>query len=663
MSAKSQRFYEFGPFRLDTSERLLTRAGEAVALTPKAFDTLVVLVERRGRLIGKDELMEALWPGSAVEEANLTNNVYALRKAMGEGRDGQRYIETVPKHGYRFVSDVREPPEAEDVLVVEKHSFTRVVTEVEGSAVGGLPRTEELRRLDAAVPSAPVYTRRRVPTLLIIAGACLVLLGAAAALYLYRSWRGEGRVVAGAEETSPPRTIAVLPLINDGGDAEGDYLSDGLSESLINSLSQVPGLKVIARSSSFKYKGQEIDPREAARALGVQAVLTGRVTQRGDRLLVSAELMDARDGTQIWGDRYTRTTTDVQTVQREMVRAIAEKLRLSLSGGDEQVLAKGYPANARAYLLYLKGRHHYFQTTQAEIRKAIGFYQQAIDADPEYTLAYAGMADAYRTLPVVGWDASSGESLPRAKAAAERALEINGGLPEAHIVLGWIAMSFDWDWEAAEGRLKRAVELSPNNADAHRAYAHLLSNLGRHDEALAEAARARELDPLSLITNALEGQFLMYAGRDGEAINRLNGTLDIDPDYWVAHNGLGRVYILQRRYDDAIDELTKARDLSGGSIEPTTQLGYALAKSGRHERAGEVLEELRSRAATDHVPAYSFAMIYNGMGEKVEALQQLERSLQAREVQVTFIKVDTRWDWLRDEPRFRELMRRVGLPQ
>jgi Flp pilus assembly protein TadD len=255
---------------------------------------------------------------------------------------------------------------------------------------------------------------------------------------------------------------------------------------------------------------------------------------------------------------------------------------------------------------------------------------------------------------------ASKEAMPQAKAAARRALAIDPNLAEAHIVLGWVGFLYDWDWSAAESELKRAIELAPNNADAHRAYAHLLSNLERHEEAVLEGKRARELDPLSLITNALEGQFLFFAGRDDEAIARLQKTLEIEPNFWGAHNILARVYIHQGRFEEAIVKLNKAKELSGGSTEPITQLGYALAKSGNRERAQATIAELKLLAAKNYVPAYSFAIIYNGLGELEEALKYLEKSFQERESALSFIKIDRRWDELRPDPRFQDLLRRVG---
>ena len=458
------------------------------------------------------------------------------------------------------------------------------------------------------------------------------------------------------------KTLAVLPFVNASQDPNAEYLSDGITESVINNLSQLAGLKVMSRNSAFRFKDNQTDTKNIAAQLGVESLVTGDIKQLGERLVINVRLIDASDDSQIWGNQYVKTSADIIAAQNEIAQAVAQNLRLKLTTSEQKQLGKNYTENVEAYQLYLRGRYHYFKLTLPEIRKSIDFYEQAIDVDPGYALVYAGIADAYRSLAIAGFAASK-ESSPQSKAAAKRALEIDTNLAEAHIAMGWVRFLYDWDWSAAESELKKAVELAPNNSDAHRAYAHLFSNLGRHDEAVAEGKRARELDPLSLITNALEGQFLFYAGRDGEAIARFNKTLEIEPNFWIAHNGLGRVYIRQGRYAEAIAVLTKARELSGGSTEPVTQLGYALAKSGSREQAQATLAELKSMAAENFVPAYSFAMIYNGLGEREEALNYLEKSFQEREVQISFVKIDTRWNDFRAEPRFIEVMKRMKLQE
>jgi len=455
------------------------------------------------------------------------------------------------------------------------------------------------------------------------------------------------------------KSLAVLPFVNASQDPNTEYLSDGITESVINNLSQLSGLKVMSRNSAFRFKNNQTDTQAIASQLGVESLVTGDIKQLGDKLVINVRLIDPSDNSQVWGNQYVKSSGDIIAAQNEIAQAVAQNLRLKLTNGEQRQLGKNYTENAEAYELYLRGRYYAFKITEPEIRKAIAFYGQAIELDPNYALAYAGMGDAYRILSIIPY-APSKEVCPQAKALALQALEIDANLAEAHIVLGYVAFWYEWNWNAAESELKRAIELAPNNSDAHRAYAHFLSNLGRHDEAIAEGRRARELDPLSLITNALEGQFLFYAGRADEAIARYDKTLEIEPNFLTAHSHLGRVYTHQGRYTEAIAALTKAKELSAGSTEPVMQLGYALAKSGNREQAQATLADLKSLAAKRHVPAYNFAMIYNGLSEEGEALNYLEKSFEEREVQLTFIKVDTRWDELRAEPRFFDLMRRMN---
>jgi DNA-binding winged helix-turn-helix (wHTH) protein/tetratricopeptide (TPR) repeat protein len=325
-----------------------------------------------------------------------------------------------------------------------------------------------------------------------------------------------------------------------------------------------------------------------------------------------------------------------------------------------QSLGSGYRPDGDAQLLYLRARHHHRLATEPEVLTAIGLYEQAIAVDARHALAHAGLAEAWRVLAIVG-QVPSKDAFPQAKAAADRALALDEGLVEAHVALGWIGFSFDRDWAGAERELKRAIELDPASTDAHRAYAHLLSNMGRHEEAILEIARAREKDPRGLLVRTLEAQFLFYAGRYDDAEDRLRRTLEMDPDFWPAHQGLGRVLLLRDQRPAAIEAFRKARELSGGAPEPTTQLAYALAASGASNEAVGLLHELENRSTTGYVPFYSFAMIANGLRDRERALLELDRSVEAREVQATFIKIDTRWNWLRADLRFDALMRRIGL--
>jgi len=460
--------------------------------------------------------------------------------------------------------------------------------------------------------------------------------------------------------TSQIESIAVMPFQNASGNADVEYLSDGITESLINSLSQLSHLSVKARSSVFRYKGKEVEAQQVAAALSVQAILNGRVVQRGDDLTLYISLVDGRNGNQLWGEQYHRKLTDLVTLQNGIAREVSQKLRARLSSADEQKLAKTYTTNTEAYQLYLKGRYHAYKLTPPETQRGISYFQQAIKIDPSYALAYVGLADAYRSLPIAG-EMPSTELLPKAKEAAQKAIGIDDTLAEAHAVLGFIIFWYDWNWNAAENQFKRALELNPNSADTHLAYAHLLSSTGRHAEALTEIKHSREIDPLNVRTNALEGQYLTHAGRTDEALAVLQKTFELEPNFWLAHLFASSAYIEKGMFAEAAAEARKARALSGVSTHPLAFLSYALAKLGKQAEARAVLEELLKLSKERYVSPYNIALVYNGLGERDETLAWLERAYEQRDARMTFLKVEPKWNNLRDDPRFQDLLRRVGL--
>jgi serine/threonine protein kinase/tetratricopeptide (TPR) repeat protein len=478
----------------------------------------------------------------------------------------------------------------------------------------------------------------------------VVIVAAVVELYLY-SKSSSGTII---------NSLAVLPLVNVGADPETEYLSDGITESVINNLSRLGTLRLTARSTVFRYKGKEIDPQKVGQELGVDAVLTGRLVQRGDTLAVQTDLVKVSDGSQIWGEQYNRRFSDLVSLQSEISRDVSQKLRARLSGADEQKLTKNYTANPEAYRLYLKGRYHVWKVTRSQIQTGISYFRQAIQVDPSYALAYAGLAEGYRSLGLAG-EMAPKEVFPQAKAAAQRAIELDDTLAEAHAVLGYIIFWHDWDWKAAEDEIKRAVELNPDSAEAHHSYAHLLSNTGRHREALAESKRARELDPLDLRINAIGGQFLIHAGQADEALALLQKVMELDSAHWLAHSFSASAYIEKGMFDQAIAEARKARELPGhSSSAPTGFLGFALARSGKHSEARALLEEALNSAREQYVSGYTIALVYNGLGEHDQAIAWLEKGYQNREPRMTFLKVEPKWNNLRADPRFQDLLRRVG---
>ena len=455
------------------------------------------------------------------------------------------------------------------------------------------------------------------------------------------------------------KSVAVLPLVNASGDPGLDYLSDGMTESLINALARLPDLSVKARSAVFRFKGKEVEPQEVASALSVQAVVGGRMEQHGDTLTLYLSLMNGSDGSQIWGERYDSAMADLVVLQSEIGRDIARKLQTRLSGADEQKVTKEYTSSGEAYQLYLKGRYHVQKVALPEIQTGIYFLEQATAIDPNYALAYVGLADAYRTATAA--DIPAALMVPKAKQAAEKAVQIDDGLAAAHAQLGMLAIWYDWDQRVAERQFKRALDLDPNNADAHAYYAHLLSNQGRHAEAFREAERARELEPFNTRINALEGQFLTHAGRTDEALARLQATIAMDPNHVLPHIFAASAYIEKRMFDEAISEARRAADITHRTMaHPMGLLGCALAMSGHRAEARAVLEELLTASRSRHVSPYGIALIYNALGEHDETLAWLDRGFEERDHKMNLLKVDPKWNNLHGDPHFQDLVRRIG---
>ncbi len=477
-----------------------------------------------------------------------------------------------------------------------------------------------------------------------------IIVAAAAALIYYRYSSTHGVAIS---------SVAVLPFTNQSGDPNMDYLSDGISESLINNLSQLSSLKVISRGSAFKYKGKEIDPQDVARALGVQAIVTGRVMQHGDQLQVSAELVNVSDKTQMWGEQFNRKVTDTLAVQTEISQQIAEKLRLRLTNAEQQQLAKDVKVNSAAYEQLLKGRLLRQKGSSKEnLERAIEYFNQAIAIDDHYALAYALLSEAYQQMMGNSF-LDPKEGAQKAEAAARKALELDDGLAEAHSSIAGIKLN-GWDWAGAEQEFKRAIELSPSNARAHSAYSDFLNKMSRQDQAISEIKRAMELDPLQINWRINMGYFLFFARRYSQAVEQLKTTLEMDKGNNLAHNVLGYVYTVNGQYNDGIAEYEEAIRVGGASTSIDCYLGIALAKAGRRSEAEAILKRLET--TKEYVSPVELAVLYVGMDKKEEALAALERAYAAHDIQMQFLGIDPFLDSLRSEPRFKEIIRKVGLP-
>ncbi len=640
METHQKHIFDFGGFRLDAGKRLLTDgSGATVPLMPKVFDTLVFLVENAGRVVSKDELLSEIWADTIVEENNLTQNISSLRRVLGEKPGEHKFISTIPGKGYKFVATVTrcdpDPRELGDKNTARASS----VVDPEGSLGNTSPMVgnpEEQRRTGRS-------------TILIAAfGVLGVALIVPAYLLMFRSPASES-----------VRSVAVLPFANSGQLPDTEYLSDGIAENVINSLSRLTDLRVMSRNSTFRFRENQTDIRSIGTQLDVDAVVTGDVRQIGTDFVINVRLIDARDERQIWGNQYVRSSADIIAAQNEIAQAVAQNLRLKLTPSDAQLLAIRDTENPEAWQLYQRGRFHVFRLTPPEVQKGIGYFQQAIEIDPGYALAYSGIADAYRSL-TLSIEMPPVEYLARSKAAAAKAIELNDSLSEGHAALGMTVFWGDWNWQESERLYRRALELNPNNAMAHLFYAHLLSNLGKHTEAAAEMKLARELDPLFPFGNALEGQFMVHAGQTDAGIIQLQRTIELAPNFWMPHLFLSSAYTEKGMYAEAITSARKATELSPAQTVSLAFEGNALARSGDREGAEANVEKLLKLSEERFVPASHIAIIYAGLGERAKALDWLEKAFEQRDPKMAFLKVEPKWNGLRSEPRFIELMRRMN---
>jgi len=456
-------------------------------------------------------------------------------------------------------------------------------------------------------------------------------------------------------------SIAVIPFANEDKNPEYEWISDGLTESIINNLTQLPNLKVIARSSVFRYKGRESDPIAVGKELGVRAVLTGRIMQRGNTMMVSAELIDIRDNKQLWGEQYERQLADMLSVQREIAREITNNLRPTLSGVEQSRADKQYTANAEAFQLYLQGRFYWNKRTPADFQKAIAFFEQAIGKDPNYALAYSGLADTYAVLTAYT-TAPARQVMPKAKEAALKALALDDTLAEAHASMGQIARYYDYDFSTAEREYRRAIELNPNYATAHQWLAEQLSALKRADEAISEMRRALELDPLSLIINRIYADILVAARRYDEAIEQYKKVIGLDPNFATTHFFLGRAYEAKGMYDEAVKEYSLAG--GAGSASKDVVARYEVYKrSGWNAYLQTSLDQLVESSPERRFPPFVIATFYARANKRDETLAWLEKGYEERDFRITLLSTSFEFDKFRSDPKFKEIVRRMGLPE
>jgi eukaryotic-like serine/threonine-protein kinase len=502
--------------------------------------------------------------------------------------------------------------------------------------------------VDATGAKQPLLSRHRVLFAALIL-VILALIGASIYLYL-----GRGEVID---------SIAVLPFVNVSGDPDTEYLSDGISESLINSLAQLPNLRVVPRNMTFRYKGKDVDAQKIGKDLNVRAILMGRVIQRGDSLNVQTELVDVPKESQLWGAQYNRKLADILAVQEEITTEISDKLRLRLTGSAQKLLTKRYTENTEAYQLYLKGRYYWNQTTEEGFKRGIQYFNQAIEGDPGFVFAYVGLAESYSALGTLGYLAPS-EAFPQAKAAATKALKLDANLAEVHNSLALVAYRCDWNWQEAEKGFKHSIELNPSYALAHRNYGLYLDSMGRFEEARVEHNRARELEPLNMNINTSMGLHYYFARQYEQAAKHLITILEMDPNYAYAHHILGRVYFEKPTLGDAIAELQRAVALQGNNPIYITYLGLAYARVGKRSEALKTMNDLQELSKSRYVSPVSKALLLAKMeGKKDEYLEALERGYEDRYEFMYYLKVGPEFDPFRSDPRFQALLRRMNFPE
>jgi len=643
MPSVVNELYEFGSFQLDPGERLLLREGRPVPLTPKAFEVLVVLVARSGHLVEKEELMKAVWPDSFVEEGNLCVTVSLLRKALTVHQDGNTYIETVSKRGYRFVADVKQTrPNTPSPLTINHLEAPAVIYPGDTQIL--------LRSTVEATPATIAKTRRRI--LLALASVAVVV----GTFFFSRMVTTRGVTSPGAEATAV-KSLAVLPFQNLG--TRDEYIGLAIADALTTRLGNTGKIVMRPTSAIEKYANASQDPQAVGREQGVDAVLGGRIQREGDRVRVTVQLIRVRDGVQIWADTFDDKSTNIFAMEDAVSGQVARSIGLQLNGEEKKRFAKRPTDNSEAYEAYIRGRYFWDKRTDEGMKKGLAYFREAIALDPTFSQAYVGIADSYATLGLYAV-LPPREAFPAAKEASKKALEMDPNLAEAHATLGFIAFYYDWDGRAVESEFRQAFDKNPNYAIGHSWNGEALAAMGRFPEAIHEAKLAQENDPLSMSINTNAGWTLFLAGHHGEAMAALKKIIEIDPSFPRAHFRLGSAYADRGMYGEAIAELQKAVQFSAGDPYYEGALGHAYAVSGNVSAARRMLALLKSSSKRRYIPAYAIALIYAGLGEKDSAFIWLGKACEDRSTSLAYVKVDPILNSLRSDPRFVGLVQRIA---
>jgi len=646
----------FGTYEVSLQSGELRKAGVRIRVQQQPLKLLEALLERPGEVVTREELRSRVWPNESFGDFDQAVNIAIakLRSALGDSAENPRYIETLPKRGYRFIAEVS---------FVDPDGRTRRPESASADSTGGEPghqlhgnglavppATEPAPQLQnpglAVAPQARLRSTRRV-----IIALALVLSLAILSVLLFRS-RGHAPAI---------RSLAVLPLDNLSGDASQNYFADGMTDQLITDLAQISALRVISRTSVMVYKGARKPLPQIARELNVDAVVEGTVLRAGDQVRITAQLIDASTDKHLWSQSYEGDLRNTLELQDRVARAIADQIRVNLTPREQAALKNVRAVNPEAYESYLKGRYFWNKRTADGLRVALAYFNQAIEEDPNYAQAYSGLADTYALLG--DWQyavMTPKEAYPKAKAAALKALELDSSLGEAHNSLAFVLDGYDWDLDAGGKEFRRAIELNPGYATAHHWYAWHLALLGRYDEAIAEMKKAESLDPLSLIINADLAELLLLAHSSDESMRQSRKTIEMDPNFAMAHNQLGQAYLQQHMYKEAVIELQRAVQLAGESPTCIANLARAYARSGQRNEAVKLLSELKMSSTPGYSHASEIAVIYVSLGDTDQAMNWLEQGYAERFNPGVLIRPG--FDPLRADPRFQKLAHRVGLP-
>lgn len=647
------RILHFGVFEVDLKACELRKHGLRIKLPEQPFQVLVVLLEKPGEIITREELRNRLWPGDTFVDFDhgLNNAVMRLREVLGDASENPRFVETIPRRGYRFIAPVSgsalpEPTttgsEVESGLVpIEAASPT-----AERAGLEKTPQAASIRRRPVTIPYAILIT-----AILALAS----LLGAG----LFRYTR------AGTPKSNrgQNKSLIVLPIENLSGDKDQEYFADGMTDDLIANLAKIRSLRVISRSTAMAYKGTRKPMSQIASELNVDAVFEGTVLRVGNRVRITAELVQVSTDRHLWAETYESQMGDILALQNRVSSAIVNEIRINLTPEDQERLAKNPAVAPEGYENYLKGRYYWNKRSDENLTRAIGYFEQATHQDPQYALAYAGLSDCYAIISAeIFGTMPAAEAAPKAKAAALKALEIDPTLSEAETSLATVKFNYDWDWSGAAAGFAKSIQDNPSYATAYQRYSLYLMAMGRTDDSVAQIDKARELDPLSISINFSLGWRFYMARQYDRAIQQLRNTLEMDPSYELPHLVLGLSYAQKGDFGLAIPELRKAVELSHGTPLMTSALANVYARSGNKADAEKLLADLSSESKKQYVSPYYFAVVYVGLGRQEDAINWLDKAFADRSNGLVFLKVEPELDSLRSNPRFVALQQKLNFP-